>query len=209
MIFGTYRLLKSIILTICLVVLISIPKTVLSQSLNTDTIANYKVRTWFGYSYQSVVFLGKTANTTTQFYSLGISKLLKSYSPNSNLYYTIDVIPFLKYNYPQRDRNELKADIIGFGISPFGVHLEHQLTNRFSFISGSSGGFALVERNFPTDKGRKLNFMFDLSTSILTKVADHLSFALGYKFHHISNANTGSQNPGIDSNFLYFSIHIN
>ena len=89
------------------------------------------------------------------------------------------------------------------------MQFEHLFSNRLSLLSGTSGGFALVNQNFPTDKGRKLNFMFDLSTSILTKLANHLSIAVGYKFHHISNANTGSQNPGIDSNFLYFSIHIN
>lgn len=192
----------------CILVFVAIPSRGISQKLPPD-VANITLRTWAGYSNQSVILLGKTPNTTTQFYSIGISKYIHSYSPNTYLFYTVDITPYIKYHYPQRDRNELKTTVNGFGISPFGLQLEHLLINRFSFLSGFSGGFAFVDQNFPTQKGRKLNFMFDLSTSILTKVANHLSVALGYKFHHISNANTGSENPGIDSNFLYFSIHIN
>ena len=185
--FGKYSLLSPLLLIACLAVFIANPKAVLSQNLTTNNTANYKVRTWFGYSYRSVVLLGKTANTTTQFYSLGISKHVKTYSSGSHLYYTVDVTPYLKYNYPQRDNNQLKTDAIGFGFSPFGVQFEHLFSNRLSLLSGTSGGFALVNQNFPTDKGRKLNFMFDLSTSILTKLANHccrLQISSHFKCQH-------------------------
>ena len=63
-----------------------------------------------------------------------------------------------------------------------------------------------MEATFPTDKGRRLNFTFDPSFSIETKLTKSLSFASGYKFHHISNGQTGKENPGLDSNFIFLSL---
>jgi hypothetical protein len=38
--------------------------------------------------------------------------------------------------------------------------------------------------------------------------ASRRSFTIGYKYHHLSNAETGTINPGIDSNIIYLGFSI-
>lgn len=169
----------------------------------------YKFQAGYAHSGNSVVLLGKTPNTTSSLFYISGAKLLKTFNSTTFVYYSSSIQPYLKYHYPRRDYDGSMAEVQGFGIAPFGLQLQKVLNKRVSALAESTGGFALVEHNFPTDKGRKLNFTFDISTTLVFELIKPISLAAGYKFHHISNANTGQQNPGIDSNFLFISLYIN
>ncbi|MEP1150255.1 MAG: acyloxyacyl hydrolase [Balneola sp.] len=163
-------------------------------------------RAWSGYSFESIYLLGKTKNARSLIVGIGARKPIRKYGNTGILYYTADIIPYIYYDYPKRDDNDRFVEHSGFGISPFGFLFEKQLNTVFSFQLGISGSFIFMEATFPTDKGRRLNYTFDPSFTLQTKLTNSLSVASGYKFHHISNAQTGKENPGLDSNFIFLSF---
>ena len=163
-------------------------------------------RLWAGYSFKSVYFLGKTIDAKSAILGLGIKKAIRKYPQNGLLYYTADLMPYIYFDYPKRDENDRFVEITGFGFSPLGLIYEQPLSSIFSYQVGISAGFILMEKIFPTDKGRKLNYTFDPSLTIKTKLTKSLNLATGYKFHHISNGQTGKENPGLDSNFIFLSL---
>lgn len=163
---------------------------------------------WGGYSFNSVKFLGKTANSQTQVLALGFQKQLKSYPNNKTIWYTTDIIPYIYYNYPKRDEGNRMVNRSGFGISPIGFLLTDTTPNQFSPFLRTSGGLIYMESNFPTDDARKLNFTFDITFGGSYRLNSAAIISFGYKFHHISNAETGEENPGLDSNFLFIKFSI-
>ncbi|MFA5668419.1 MAG: acyloxyacyl hydrolase [Balneolaceae bacterium] len=207
--FSSKNVCTYFVSTILTCLLVSICARNAHAQINSEIYNEYKFQMGYAHSGNSVVLLGKTPNTTSNLFYISGSKLLKSYNATTFLYYTSSIQPYLKYHYPRRDYDGSMAEVQGFGIAPFGLQLQKVLNNRVSALAESTGGFALVQHNFPTDKGRKLNFTFDISTTLVVELMKPISLAAGYKFHHISNANTGRQNPGIDSNFLFISLYIN
>ena len=165
-------------------------------------------RLWTGYSYKSIFLLGKTENAKSAIIGVGGRKAIRKYGEKGILYYTADIIPYIYFDYPKRDDNDRFVEITGFGFSPLGLIYEQPLSSIFSYQVGLSAGFILMEEIFPTDKGRRLNYTFDPSLTIKTKLSNSLSLATGYKFHHISNGQTGKENPGLDSNFIFLSLII-
>lgn len=166
----------------------------------------FQFRAWSGYSFHSVYLLGKTKNAKSAIVGVGLRKAIRKYTNGGLLYYTADIIPFIYFDYPKRDNDDKFIEHTGFGFSPIGLLFEKQINSKFAYQLGLSGSFIYMEATFPTDKGRRLNFTFDPSFSIETKLTKSLSFASGYKFHHISNGQTGKENPGLDSNFIFLSL---
>ncbi len=159
-----------------------------------------------GYSPTSIRFLGKTPDATTSILKLEYRKKLKASFKNAPIYYQVGIIPYIVYNYPKRDDGGRKDIAKGLGVSPFGFGTTNFISNRLGYSLNSYGGFILMDKKFPTDEGRNLNYTFSFSMDAVIKANDFFSFSLGYKFHHISNAQTGTENPGLDSNFITISL---
>ncbi len=98
------------------------------------------------------------------------------------------------------------SPVYGFGIAPVGFKF-HLLQGRHArvFISGS-GGFLAFEENVPHPDARKLNFTFDFGGGVQILANSHWGVSLGYKLHHLSNANTADVNPGLDASIFYIGI---
>lgn len=176
-----------------------------SAQENKEDTGLLSLRTWMGYSRSSVVFLGKTDNAETSIFGLGIRKFLKS-TADFDIYYTVDFIPHLYFKYPKRDDGDRIHSAKGVAVSPVGFEFEKLVKQHLALKLSTSGSFVVMDTTFPTNKGRKLNFTFDISPALSFKVAEPFSLIMGYKFHHISNAQTGKENPGVDSNFLFLSL---
>ncbi len=160
------------------------------------------------YSPQSIILLGKTPDSQTLAIQLSYGQKSKWAVESFPLIYLVSVTPFIKYHYPKRDEGSKRDMVRGLGISPVGFELQKKLHTNIGFVLNTAAGFVLIDKKFPTDKGRRLNYTFALSPGLIFKSNQSLSFLLGYKFHHISNAQTGSENPGIDSNFIFISTQI-
>lgn len=163
---------------------------------------------WGGYSANSMRFLGKTEQSQTQIFALGFQKSIKAYSPNKLLWYTADIIPYIHFDYPKRDENNRRVSRSGFGVSPVGFAITNSLSNWLTPYIQSTGGIIYMEDNFPTDQARTLNFTFDITLANSFTINRFSIISIGYKFHHISNAQTGEENPGLDSNFFFLTFSI-
>ncbi|MEX0844574.1 MAG: acyloxyacyl hydrolase [Balneolaceae bacterium] len=161
-----------------------------------------------GYSFTSVQFLGKTANSQTQILSFGYQQKIRDYPNQKTLWYTADIIPYLHYQYPKRDEGDRFVRRSGFGFSPVGFMLKKSTSNIVTPFFRTSGGIIYMENEFPTDQSRRLNFTFDVTAGGNLHITPNIFISFGYKFHHISNAQTGSENPGLDSNFLFLKLSL-
>ncbi|HVH87270.1 MAG TPA: acyloxyacyl hydrolase [Terriglobales bacterium] len=98
----------------------------------------------------------------------------------------------------------------GFGLEPVGFDFNFRRRHRFQPLTGINGGFAKFPRDVPISNSNSFNFTFSLRGGVQIFTSESRSITIGYRYHHISNANTGNPfNPGIDSNFMYveYSLH--
>lgn len=159
-----------------------------------------------GYSPLSVWLLGKTPDSQTFMVSANYNIPIKQLKRNIDLYYSAGIIPYIWFNYSKRDRNGDKYTARGFGLYPVGFNFMRKFKPGWSYMAQTAGGIIYMDQVFPTDKSKRLNFSFELSLSLHKKLSDRFGIYFGYKFHHISNAQTGVENPGLDSNFLFLSL---
>lgn len=200
-----HSLLKStiqLILSFIIMSFIGFSKPVYGQLVQQPV--NYNI--WGGYSFNSVRFLGKTQQAQTQIIGIGYQRKIRAFPQEKTLWYTADVIPYIHYSYPKRDENDRRVNRSGYGISPVGFKLIHQYNNSITPFLQTTGGLIFMESNFPTDQAQRLNFTFDITLGANIQLYKFLSLSAGYKFHHISNAETGEENPGLDSNVLFLTL---
>jgi opacity protein-like surface antigen len=98
----------------------------------------------------------------------------------------------------------------GIGLEPVGFDFNFRRRHRFQPVVGINGGFLKFTRDVPIANSNSFNFTFSLRGGVQIFTNESHSITIGYRFHHISNANTGNPfNPGIDSNFIYagYSFH--
>ena len=163
------------------------------------------IEVYSAYSPNSVVLLGTTPDTETFSTYIGFGKLINTLENGAEIYVTRGIIPFSEYVYPKRDNGNQTDIVNGYGVSPLGYQIILP-KNSIELYAGISSGIMIMNKTFPTEKGRRLNYSFDLTFGLKKAIQTNTFLSLGYRFHHISNAQTGTQNPGIDSNFLFLSI---
>lgn len=98
----------------------------------------------------------------------------------------------------------------GIGLEPVGFDFNFRRRHRLQPVVGINGGFLKFTHDVPIDGSSAFNFTFSLRGGVQIFTSESQSITVGYRFHHISNANTGNPfNPGIDSDFIYagYSFH--
>jgi hypothetical protein len=98
------------------------------------------------------------------------------------------------------------AMVYGAGVTPAGVQLYGNVTRMVSLFGNLSGGVAWFTRDMPVPDARRLNFLLDVGGGIRVARDGGSALLLGFKFHHMSNAGLGRENPGIDGNVVYAGL---
>lgn len=99
-----------------------------------------------------------------------------------------------------------EESVYGLGMSPVGLKF-YFLQDRYSrFFFSASAGFLTFKETVPLPDARKFNFTFDFGGGIQIMAGSHWGLTLGYRLHHLSNANTANANPGLDANIFYLGI---
>ena len=98
------------------------------------------------------------------------------------------------------------AMVYGAGLTPAGVQLYGNITRMVSLFGNLSGGVAWFTRDMPVPDARRLNFLVDAGGGLRIPRREGNAFLAGFKFHHMSNAGRGRQNPGIDGNVIYVGL---
>ena len=160
----------------------------------------------YSLSPTSYIFLGKTPYSSSQRTSIGYI------SPNTvpffigYLNFSARLHPIVEYTYSKRDAGGGLDTIRGWSLDPFGLSSTVQFNKTTHLRNTVYGGFTIMPYTFPTDKGRRLNFNFELQSTIEQAFGKQYVLSFGGAFHHISNAQTGEQNPGIDSIYLLLRL---
>jgi opacity protein-like surface antigen len=68
----------------------------------------------------------------------------------------------------------------------------------------SGGGFLYFNRHM--FNATQLNFTAQVAVGLQVFTSKHRSVDFGYRYHHISNANLGNENPGMDSHVLFLGV---
>jgi hypothetical protein len=93
--------------------------------------------------------------------------------------------------------------VYGAGIAPLALEVRGRLYRRLDLIVGGSLGFLIFTRNTPVPDARALNATFDAGVGLRFALDERRRIIAGYRFHHLSNAWSARQNPGLDAQLFY------
>jgi hypothetical protein len=93
------------------------------------------------------------------------------------------------------------------GAEPVGLQLNFRNYRKFQPFVNTAGGFLYFSEQVPSAGSSQYNFTFSFSGGAEIFSSRH-SMALGYRYHHISNARTAAINPGIDSHMLLVGFSV-
>jgi Lipid A 3-O-deacylase (PagL) len=168
---------------------------------------------WMGYSPHSFVLQGTSLHRQLFLLNLEYARRVLVHGPLT-LKYTADVVPvalemqptsfYIVHEHVLRNR---AGTIFGAGANPFGLQLNFGHRKLQPFVN-SSGGFLYFTRQVPAPASSQFNFTFNFGGGMQLFTRSRRSFTVGYKYHHLSNADTGTINPGIDSNVIYLGFSI-
>lgn len=97
-------------------------------------------------------------------------------------------------------------DSYGFGLAPFGAEMSRQLTPKLSALVNVTAGALIFNRIVPYGAATKANFTVSPGAALEWEPIRRTRLAVGYTFHHLSNASFGRSNPGMNSQILYVRI---
>lgn len=174
---------------------------------------------WLGVSLHSPVGdkLGITPDREFMVLALRYSRQLISLGPVS-LHFQPEILPAaVLTSNPEYDEVEMGSGdetfifrtitgygpVFGVGIAPVALELRARLHRRFDLVGGGSFGFLLFTRNTPVPDARALNVTFDAGAGVRFALDERRRIIAGYRFHHLSNAWSARQNPGLDAQLFY------
>jgi opacity protein-like surface antigen len=169
---------------------------------------------WAGYSPTNPTLIGTT--TDRPFFELNIqyARVLLT-GRNWAFKYMIELAPVAIISQPRQhnvvqggqvfsaDLPGSSRNIYGGGISPIGLQLNFRRRHSVQpYVNGTAGILYFTDQ-VPVSNSSQFNFAVSWGGGVQIWAREKQSLSLGYKFHHISNANSASRNPGVDSNIFY------
>lgn len=101
---------------------------------------------------------------------------------------------------------ELKT--YGFGARPIGFRINYLPTKRVQPFIAASAGFVYFLQSVPDERGKHLNFTFDVGAGLRLALTTRMVVTVGYRYHHLSNGFRGKINPGVDANLFYLGLSL-
>ena len=89
------------------------------------------------------------------------------------------------------------------GFSPVSFRFTFLPQRRLQPILGFTGGFAVSPRDIPVFDSSAFNFTFSFGGGFQYWSSPTHAMLFEYRIHHLSNADTGTENPGVDSQMMY------
>jgi lipid A 3-O-deacylase PagL len=173
---------------------------------------------WAGYSPDSPHVIGTTSHRQLGLLAARYARTLWE-NHSVSLQYTIDVLPLELILQPKITQEIFTTPpprttfveghreyVYAGGVNPIGFKVNFFRSHRLQPFVASSAGFVASKERVPIDVpgGTLFNFTFDFQGGFqyYNSSRSH-AWMIGYKLHHISNANRSSLNPGMDSNVIF------
>ena len=119
-----------------------------------------------------------------------------------SLEYTLDIFPAAVVFEPDHVRRG-SSTIYGAGLSPLGFKVNFAQQSWIQPFVAASVGFLYFQHDIPVPHSSRFNFTPEIGLGVEFFLAPQRALTLGYKFHHISNADIGDSNPGMNSHVIY------
>lgn len=87
----------------------------------------------------------------------------------------------------------------GGGVSPLGQKVNFLTHRRIQPYIAANAGFAAFVKTVPSDNATMFNFSFEFGGGVEWNTSTSRAWSLDYRYHHISNAGRGMDNPGVDN----------
>ena len=155
---------------------------------------------WLGGSPDSSKIFGNTEDRKLFLFALRYGRILAAWDSVS-LEYTLDIFPAAVMFEPERVRG--RSSVYGAGLSPLGFKFNFGQQSWIKPFVAASIGFLYFEDDVPAPRSSRFNFTPELGLGVQLFFTPKTAVTLGYKLHHMSNANTGGSNPGVDSHVIY------
>ena len=170
---------------------------------------------WGGISFDAPTLIGKTPSARFGNIGLRYGRVLAA-SKTVAFEWTIDAIPlailsnerlFVVSSSPLVIGSTRKS-VYGAGAAPIGLKFNFRRNRRVQPIGQTTGGFLYFAEQVPVTNASQFNFTFDFSGGVQIVNSNRRSFTVGYKYHHISNGNTGTFNPGVDVQMIFAGFSV-
>jgi hypothetical protein len=161
---------------------------------------------WFGGAFENGHAFSSTVNAIN--YQLeGRYERLIYWSPPFVVRWVVDAVPMALVG-DRHTSTGRRAYSYGIGASPIGAQVNFVHYRHVEPFLTSGGGFLYFNhRMFGTTQ--QFNFTAQLGGGVqLFTSSRRTAIDLGYKYHHISNANLANQNPGLDSHMLFAGVSL-
>lgn len=178
---------------------------------------------WLGYSFDSPHVIGTTSERQLGLLAFHFGRTLFD-KGSISLQYTLDVMPLALVGQPKITKIIFTTPppvttfvpgsreyVYGGGINPIGLKMNFLRQRRLQPFLASTAGFIASVKPVPIDVpgGTQFNFDFDFQGGVQYFNHSHdRAWMLGYKLHHISNANRQDLNPGMDSNVFFIGYSL-
>jgi opacity protein-like surface antigen len=145
--------------------------------------------------------------------------------PKVRLEYTADVIPAIVSTemptYPRRpvaacpscrsafttpEERAAGRSVYGAALVPAGLQLRVAVGPRLSLLARAAAGLVWFERRVPDPGETQLNFWGDLGAGAELALTHVMALGAGFRLNHISNADTGPVNPGMNTRMLELGV---
>jgi opacity protein-like surface antigen len=120
--------------------------------------------------------------------------------------YTTRTIVFPSGGTAQLKEETGNKPVYGTGAMPFGFNLRASTMPRVRLFAATSVGGLWFTRDVPLPDARRFNFAFEYGGGVEFVGNNDRAVVIGYKFHHLSNANSAAINPGLDSDVIYVGM---
>ena len=166
--------------------------------------ANNEFAIWFGGQFGDAHAFSETTNARLYQLESRYGRLVFARRTIA-VRYVAEVVPWTTLGDPHT-RNGSRAYAKAFGGSPIGAQVNFLHHRRVQPFVTSGGGFLYFDRRmFGTTQ--QFNFTAQFGGGLqLFSSSRRTALDLGYKYHHISNANMDRTNPGLDSHMLFVGV---
>jgi hypothetical protein len=103
----------------------------------------------------------------------------------------------------QTEVDDGAAPVYGIGFSPLGTEVLFRATPRLQGYAAMAVGVLWFTRDVPVANSKAYNYTIELGGGVLWEYQPRRRLRIGYMFHHLSNAWSATENPGLDGDVFY------
>lgn len=176
---------------------------------------SWSAEIWAGYGNNSTLqlHLGEIAGVDVAFTAIGASRRLAGTS-RVELRQTVELLPavlvsslswdVVSEECPNGRQCRLPSGfgstggVYGVGATPIGLESRLRLSDAAHLFAGGRGGAVWFGGDVPLEGGGRVQYFAGLGAGVRVRLAGTAWLRVGYEAHHLSNASTAPQNPGMD-----------